>query len=142
MTSTIDALNRLSVVHSRSLATYLNYATPWIPANKGEAGEALRQIAEDNQTMADRIGTMILDANEAVDPGEYPLKYTALNDLSFDYLLQLLLEYQRHLIATTQECAEQLNLAPMARSVAEEALGEAKGHLEILEEFAANPTQP
>ncbi len=138
MTSTIDVLNRLWVAHARSLPTYLGYAVPWIPAKNGNAGEALRRIAEDHQVIADRIGEMILDAGGAVDPGKFPLKYTALHDLSFDYLLRLLLEYERQLVATIQECCEQLSLAPRARSLAEEALGEAKGHLETLEEFAGD----
>lgn len=135
MSSTIDVLNRLSVAHSRSLPVYLSYAGPWIPASEGRNGETLLQVAADQKRMADRIGTMLLDLGGTVDPGKFPLKYTALHDLSYEYLLGKLVENQRQTVRTIEACAADLTLAPLARSLAEEALGEARGHLEMLEEL-------
>lgn len=135
MTSTIDVLNRLYVAHARSLPSYLSYAMPWLASTDARAWETVVQVAVDQRRMADRLGEMIMDLGGAVDPGEYPLKYTALHDLSFEYLLGKVIEGQTQLVPQLQAGAEQLTLVPLARSLAEEAVGEAKGHLESLREL-------
>ena len=61
--------------------------------------------------------------------------YTAWHDVSFDFVLDKMIDKQRQDITAIEECVEQLTLAPLAKSVAEEALGAAKGHLESLEEL-------
>lgn len=142
MSSTIDVLNRLSVAHSRSLSVYLSFAGPWVSASESREREVLLQVAADHKRMTDRLGSMILDLGGSVEPGKFPLKYTALHDLALDYLLGLVVENQRQLVQTAEACAAELTLAPMARALAEEALGEAKGHLESLEELAAKTARP
>ena len=128
-------LNRLSVIHNRSIPTYLSYAGPWIARRAGNASDTLSAIAADHRRTVDRLGEMIMESGGDVDPGEFPMLYTAWHDVSFDFVLDKMIDKQRQDITAIEECVEQLTLAPLAKSVAEEALGAAKGHLESLEEL-------
>ena len=130
-------LNRLLVLHNRSLAMYLSDAMPWSVPEDESARAVLRQIADDHRAMVDRLGEMILEGDGTVAFGEYPLRFTAYHDLSFDFLLEKLIEDQKQLVDQIAQCVDQLRLTPPAQSIAQEALGEAKGHLESLEELRA-----
>jgi hypothetical protein len=50
-----------------------------------------------------------------------------------------LIERQKRHIAACERLADMLGLAPYAQAAAREAVGEAKGHLDNLEELAAEP---
>jgi len=135
--STTEILNRLLVLHMRSLPMYLGYAPPnqldWHPRAKAVLG----QIVDDQKRTIDRLGTLILDSNGTIDYGEFPMSFTSLHDLSLDYLLKLLIERQQKSIVACEKLAEMLNMAPYAQAAAREAVGEAKGHLENLQEVQA-----
>ncbi len=133
--STTDLLNRVLVVHHRSLPMYLNDAAPWMRRGEKRESETLQQIARDHRQVVDRLGTLILDHNGQVELGEYPLAFTAYNDVAFDWLLTLLIERQQKLIQYLQQIADLLGLAPMAKSVVEETVGMAKAHLEMLQDL-------
>jgi len=134
--STTEVLNRLVAIHNRSLPMYLSEAPPWTQRRDAAAREALMQIVADQKTMVDRLGQMILEKDGAVDLGEYPLDFTAKHDLSLEFLLGELVAHQRRDVAAIEECVRQLEHGSMARAVAQEALGEAKGHIESLQELA------
>jgi hypothetical protein len=127
-------LNRLLILHYRSLPTYLSYTSPWCREGNNEVKEALDLIAADHRALVDRLGEMIMDGGGSIRWGEFPLRYTALHDLSLDFLLTRLIEHQKQLVVDLGECADQLLTAPLAQAVALEALGAAKGHLQTLEE--------
>lgn len=133
--NSIDILNRLHVVHNRSLAMYLGYAKP--PALEGEedAKELIEKIVADQQDFVDRLGTMILDSGNRVAAGEFPMPFTGYHDLSYEFFVSKLIEHQRQDLLVIQQCVEQLNPSPIAKSLAEECLGAAKGHLDSLEEL-------
>jgi len=137
--STIEVLNRLYVLHHRSLAVYLHYAAPDRLASNPKAQAVLAQMAADQTRTADKLATMILDANGQVDPGEFPMSFTGLHDLSVDYLVKLLIDRQKRHIAACEKLADMLTMAPYAQAAAREAVGEAKGHLDNLQELAAAP---
>jgi hypothetical protein len=131
--STIRILNRLLAIHSRSLAAYLRYAAPNWQRCDQHAREVLDQIALDQQSYVDRIGEMVLELDGAVSYGAFPIEFTGYHDLSFRFLLGKLIEHQRRDIRLIQRCVEELATAPLARALAEEALGAAKAHLELLQ---------
>jgi hypothetical protein len=135
--STIDILNRLYVLHHRSLAVYLHYAPPNRLARHPRAAATLAQMVADQTRTADKLATLVLDSSGLVDPGEFPMSFTGLHDLSLDYLVKLLIERQRKHIVACERLAAALNMAPYAQAAAREAVGEAKGHLDNLEELAA-----
>jgi hypothetical protein len=134
--TTIATLNRLLAIHNRSLAQYLHYASPTWHRGDERARATLDVIASDQQSVADRFGEMIIELGGTVFPGSFPMHYTGYHDLSFDFLLTKLIEYQRRAIATIQQCIPKLAQNPMAKAFAEEALGAAKGHLESLLELS------
>ncbi len=55
-----DILNRLVVLHTRSLPMYLGFAVPWWSDRNGQAAELLQHIITDQFAMADRLGEMII----------------------------------------------------------------------------------
>lgn len=133
--STTDILNRLLVLHERSLPMYLSYAPPYQLAAHPHARAVLDQVVADQKRTIDRLATIVLDNGATVDYGEFPMSFTSLHDLSLTYLLDLLIERQQKSIAACERLAEQLALAPYAQAAAREAVGEAKGHLENLKEL-------
>ena len=134
--STTDVLNRLLVLHERSLPMYLSYAPPDRLAANPKAKAVLDQIVEDQKRTIDRLATLVLDGG-MVDYGEFPMAFTALHDLSLEYLLKLLVDRQTKLVAACENLANLLGSAPYAQAAAREALGEAKGHLQNLLELKA-----
>ncbi|MDP6467493.1 MAG: hypothetical protein QF918_07130 [Pirellulaceae bacterium] len=132
---TIDVLNRLAVLHHRSLAVYVSYAQPEWKRGEERARQTLELIAADEQMTVDRLSEMISDAGGNVHYGAFPMEYTGYHDLSFDFLLGRLIENQQDKILQIQESLELLSLAPTAKSAVEEALGAAKGHLQSLQEL-------
>jgi hypothetical protein len=135
--STTDVLNRLLVLHERSLPMYLSYAPPDRLAANAKAKAVLDQIVEDQKRTIDRLATLVLDGGGTVDYGEFPMSFTALHDLSLEYLLKLLAERQTKFVSACENLANLLAAAPYAQAAAREALGEAKGHLENLKELQA-----
>ena len=135
--STVEVLNRLLVLHERSLPVYLSYAPPADLAKNAKARAVLDQIVADQKRTLDRLATLILDHGGTVDHGEFPMSFTSLHDLSLSYLLKLIIERQEKLITACQRLADMLSAAPYAQAAAREAVGEAKGHLDNLRELEA-----
>ena len=136
--STTDILNRLLVLHMRSLPMYLSYAPPHQLYQHPRAKAVLDQIVEDQRRTIDRLGSLILDSGGTVDYGEFPMSFTSLHDLSLAYLLKQLIERQERSISACDKLADALSMAPYAQAAAREAVGEAKGHLENLQELQAS----
>jgi hypothetical protein len=137
--STKEILNRLLILHERSLPVYLSFAAPEHIERHPRIGQVFQQMAEDHKRTVDRLGTLILENHGTIDHGEYPMSFTSLHDLSADYLLKLTIERQKKVISAIEKLADMLLSAPYAQAAAREALGGAKGHLENLEEAAAEP---
>lgn len=138
--SAIDILNRLYVLHHRSLPAYMDYAKPYALRGDDQAKEVLEQVAVDQKALAERIGEMMLDDHRSPSPGEFPMVYTGYHDVSYEFIIQKAIEQQLDMISIIEICVAQLDLAPMAKSIAEECLGSAKGHLDSLEELAKHET--
>jgi hypothetical protein len=66
------------------------------------------------------------------DPGRFPTEFAAKNDLSLAFLLREIVESQRDEIASIERCVGQLEAESALHALAEEVLGNAKGHLDIL----------
>jgi hypothetical protein len=133
--STYQILNKLLVLHSRSLAKYLSYARPWAIQAHPKAMGVLDQMVEDQQNTVDRLAKMIMETGP-VDHGEFPIQFTGWHDLSVEFLVNKLIERQQKTIIIIERLVDQLALAPYAQAVAKEVLGQAKGHLENLQEVA------
>jgi hypothetical protein len=136
---TIDVLNRVLGILQRSFPQYLRYARPYIPTGRETVMETINEIVAAQDMLAERLSQYIFDAGGLSDPGKFPIEFTDTHDLAIDFLIQQAIAYQKQDIADLEKCVEALRLAPAAQSLAAEALGMAKGHLESLEELRANP---
>jgi hypothetical protein len=131
----LDVLNRVLTTLYRSLPMYLEYAVPWTHHGDERAVATVLHIIEDQKALCRRIGDYILEHHGRIDSGDYPLAFTSLNDVALDYLIGRLIESQRQDIQVLENCVAQLEHDARSRSLAEEALGAARGHLESLEEL-------
>lgn len=132
----IHWLNRLLAIHCRSFPQYLRWSRPHVPEGRGQELEAFEAIALDQDIMAERISRMVIDADALPRTGEFPMEFTDLHDLDIDYLIMTAVRYQVQDVASIEALVERLHLVPAARSLAEESLGMAKGHLDTLRELA------
>ena len=137
--STNDLLNRVLILHEHSLPVYVSYALSDTLDATPKFAAVLRQMVEDQRRTVDRVATLILDNGGEVDRGEFPMNFTGYNDVSVKFLLKKIIERQEKTIAAIEQIAGQLATAPYAQSLVRESLGEAKGHLENLQELAAEP---
>jgi hypothetical protein len=141
VTDTNAILNRLLILHNRSLPTYLSYAVPWVERGNDSARETLDLIVDGHRSTVERVGKMILDSGGSVATGEFPLRYAAYHDLSFEFLRKRMIEYEEQMIDAISRYVEQLRPSPTAQAVALEAMGEAKAHLQSLRELAERPAE-
>ncbi len=134
--TTISILNRLWVIHNYSLATYLSYAPPWWHEGDGPVMQLLRDVASDQQQLADRLGKLIVHYGGQVVQGKYPNRFTTLHDLSSQYLLQELVQYQQRTVTAIESLIPQLPPGSASQALAQECLGAAKAHLDSMHEIA------
>jgi hypothetical protein len=128
-------LNHLIAIHNRSLPVYLTYAAPAWHDGEEAAKETMRLIAADQRETAERLAAMIIENGGVVNNGEFPIYYTGYHDLSFDFLLKEIIKEQKEDIVTIERIVSKLSLIPLAKALAQETLGAAKGHLESLIEL-------
>jgi hypothetical protein len=131
----IDVLGRLFRILNRSLPMYLAGADPWRHPGDEAAANVLADIVADQRLYTGRIAEAILQERGRVDSGDYPMEFTELNMLSLDYLLKEMIRRQRQDIAAIDRCVADLTGNMQYQVLAEEALGNARGHLESLEEL-------
>jgi hypothetical protein len=134
--NTTDVLNRIYAIHNYSLPIYLTYAKPWSLQGDDEARDLLDQIARSQQQMGDRLAKAILENGGDVESGEFPMDFTFYHDLSCDFLVNKVIEYQKSEIGVMEHAVRELGLAPLAKALVEECLGAAQGNLDSLLELA------
>ncbi|HEV3416411.1 MAG TPA: hypothetical protein VG056_06345 [Pirellulales bacterium] len=130
----IDVLGRLFRILYRSLPMYLAGADPWTHPGDEPAAKVLADVVADQQLYAGRIAEAILQKRGRVDNGDFPMEFTELNMLSFDYLLTEMARRQKLDIAAIERCVADLASDLELQVLAEEVLGNARGHLESLHE--------
>jgi hypothetical protein len=132
---TLNVLNHLLAIHNRSLPVYLRSAPPWTGRN-GEAGlQVLSSIADAQFAMVDRIGSLIIELRGVVRYGEFPHRFADWHDLSLEFILAKTYDLQQLDIERIGKCVSWLDDSPRAKALAQEALGEARAHLEALAEL-------
>jgi hypothetical protein len=136
---TIETLNRVLVLLQRSFPQYLRYARPYIPPGREEVMQTIDEIVTCQDSLAARIEQFVDESGGLPDSGKFPIEFTDTHDLSIDFLIREAIGYQTQDVANLQECVERLRLSPAAQSLASEALGMAKGHLESLRELPVKP---
>ena len=131
-------LNRLLVTLYRSFPMYLgDTGSAVIMPAETSIKQTVGRIAADYRRYAQQLVELIQDRRAQPDFGDFPLVFTDTHDLSFEYLLSELIYYQKQDIAAAQECVRELASDAAARALAEEILGNMRGHLESLESLEA-----
>jgi hypothetical protein len=129
------ALNRLLTIVFRSFPMYLVDAAPWMHPGDNRAKQLLNHMVDDGKVYSQRLSDLLMDRRALAGYGEYPMVFTDTHDLSLDYLLSEISYYQKQDIAGIQKCVADLAHDPEGRTLAEEILGNSRGHLESLDEL-------
>jgi hypothetical protein len=126
-------LNRLLRVLSRSLPMYLQDAKPYSRGDQQPIHAALDNLVADQRTLSCRVAQAILDARGQPTPGPFPLVFASINDAGLNFLLGEVIECHRRDIAVIEGCVADLTDFPELHALAQEILGNAQGHLDILQ---------
>jgi len=130
---TITILNRVLEILERSFPQYMRWARPYVPAGREGIMQTIHEITAGQDALAERVSRHIFESSGLPDHGDFPIEFTDTHDLSIDFLLQEAIDCTKQDIADLEQSADSLRLAPAAQSLASEALGMTKGHLELLE---------
>lgn len=131
----VDVLNELLRILCCSLPAYLADARPWGHSEDRQLRAALDQLVADQHRYAHRLSEAITERGGRPDPGRFPTAFTAKHDLSLEFLRREVIRQQEQDITAIQRCAAELEGTASLHSLAEEILGNAKGHLDILKEM-------
>jgi len=134
----IAVLNRLLRILYRSLPIYLEGIQPWTRRGAEKGLDVLAEIAADQRAFAGRVVDAIDQQGGRADPGQFPLEFTAVNDLALEFLVQKALDFQQRDVEAIQRCVDDLAKNPPLRSLAEEVLANARRHLQKLEDLTAD----
>jgi hypothetical protein len=132
---TTSVLNRVLAILERSFPQYLLYARPYVPAGRENIMQTMEQIVAGQNRLAERVYQQIFESGGLPDHGEFPIEFTDTHDLSIDFLLQEAIDCLKQDVSDLSECADKLRLSPAAQSLAAEAVGMTKGHLELLQQL-------
>jgi hypothetical protein len=93
----------------------------------------LQTIAEDRQRLAERVAAAIDQRGGLPETGRFPAAFTAMNDLSLDYILDCVRREQQEEAPALQRCLAELEGDPEAHALAAEILANACKHREMLD---------
>ncbi len=128
-----DAMNRVMNALRYSVATYLRFGRPWVHSNAGAVAEALWHLANSHRKHVRRIGELLIGRHGHVVSRAFPTAFTALNDLSIEYLLPLIVEDERQIIRLVEASAIALKGDSEATELAAEVVDSEKRHLQELQ---------
>ncbi|MCA9265450.1 MAG: hypothetical protein KDA60_16435 [Planctomycetales bacterium] len=134
--TTCDFLNQVVAILGSSLPMYLSNAGPWVRRGLEKAEETLELVVVDQRRSIDRLSRLVMDLGGEPFSPSFPASYTGLNDVSLDYLLDLIAKQQAGNIDKVQVIVQALPEDSTARTLVEQTLGAARGHLETLQELA------
>lgn len=141
-TEAIPTLNRLMTVLCRSLPAYLVDAKPWTRTVAGEPFTAIARLAADQHRYARHLANALSELGKQPSYGRFPAAFAAKNDLALDFLLKDVVACQQEDVKTIEGYAVELEGIPALHALAEEILGNAKGHLDILRGLAKEAGSP
>lgn len=128
----IDVLNHLLRMHFRSLPIYLQGDRLWSRGNDSRGAELLAQIADDHKALSQRLAAAVYDRGGLPDGGQFPTPFTGMHDLALDYVLGRVRQSTEHDLKALEHSVAELSDDPAARVLAEEALSQARRHLDML----------
>jgi hypothetical protein len=112
-----------------------------VPPGHEQAWDEIRRIAEAQRANADRISELLI-RHRAYEVGSkpFPVEFTSYNDLSLEFLLQPLIDYERFLISNLEQSLGILDADEEGRLLVQRILGSERNHLDrLLRLIAAAP---
>ena len=137
----IASLNRLHYLMLRSFAAYSVEVRPVTFRGPESMQNLLRQVADDQRLLAQRIAAAIREQNAAVEIAQFPIEFTSWNDVALPRILERSAELLRGAIAEAEAIAARDSQAPVYH-FAKEVSNLTQRHLERFEdalEANANP---
>ena len=129
----VAVLNRLLQLLCHSLPRYLQDAKPYASPDQAALCGAIDALAADQAHYARRTAEAILDSGGEPEPGAFSTGLACVNDLGVDYLLQEVLRRHRDDTAEIEAIDAVLAHSAAHAPLAREILGNARGHLDILQ---------
>ena len=137
----IDSLNRLHYLMLRSFAAYSVEVRPITFRGPESMHTLLKQVANDQRVMAERIAATIHEQNAAVEPGQFPIEFTSWNDVALPRILERSVELLRKVIAEAAAIAARDSQAPVYH-FAKEVLNLTERHVERQEDALGTKANP
>ncbi len=131
--SEVEVLNHVRQLLCYSLPVYLQFTRPWKRRNMEKVNRLLQQLAADQQEYAQRLAEQIDRSGGVVESGGFPIRFTALHDLSLEYLIHEVLACHRHDVAAIEAAAAQLDPACSSCALVQEIAQSLRKRLEELE---------
>lgn len=128
----ISALNRLHFLMLRSFAAYSVAVRPVTFRGPEELRDLLIKITEEQQALARQIAASIHERNAAVESGQFPIEFTAWNDVALPRILQRTVELLKKVIVEAEAIAARDLEAPVFH-FAKEVENLSRQHVELLE---------
>lgn len=98
-----------------------------------KAKRLLEQLAADEQRLAEQLAAQIERLGGVVEGGGFPTRFTALHDLSFEFLLAEVLSSHRRDVEAVDQAAALLDPACSSHALVQEIVRILHKHLDGLE---------
>ena len=108
----MSVLNRLLQTLCRSLALYVEEIKPWSLAGHEPVWTAIGRLAADSRMYSQRVAEAIIEHGGQPNPGPYPLKFAALNDVGLEFFLREIIVHLKRDQKVIGECAAELAACP------------------------------
>jgi hypothetical protein len=125
-------LNQLLSLLCGSLPAYLADVKTLAWPEGERVRVALGRLVADQRMYAQRLADAIAERGGRPNPGRFPTEFGAKNDLSLAFLVPEIVASQRRDVAAIEQCVGRLEGESALHALAEEILGNTKGHLDIL----------
>jgi hypothetical protein len=131
----IPVLNQLFALLSSSLPMYLADVKTLAWPEGEPILAALGRLVADQRLYAQRVSEAITELGGRPNPGSFPTEFTSKNDLSLAFLLPIIIDSLCRTATTIEQSVGRLEGDATLHAMAEEILGNTKGHLDILVEM-------
>jgi hypothetical protein len=132
-------LNEALIILNRSLPMYLSDATPWVGFGEEEMRKSLDRIVESNRENVRLLTELLHARRHPIDPGEFPMEFTGLHDVSIGYLIDPLIADQKQRIESLAACAQRLTRDTQGQSLLEDIVSAARHNLQALQALEHKP---
>jgi len=130
-------LNDLLIQMNRSLLQYVAIAWPWEQNGNQSTHQAVNELVSQQKNDVSKLMNCLLDTGWDVDFGVYPVEYTDLHFVAFDYLLSQLVQNARSVVDDVENALKKTS-ADAAKSLLSEILQSEKQILAKLEELSSS----